>query len=308
MESNKNVAGHIAAAFTIFIWGTTFISTKVLLRVFDPVEILFFRFLIGYFALWLAAPRFLKVKEKGQEIYFVAAGLCGVTLYFLMENFALTFTLAANVGVIISIAPFFTALFNWLIFKGEKPGIRFILGFIIAMAGIYLISFRGDHSVSLNPTGDFLSVGAAIVWAAYSILTKKISGFGYGTVQTTRRIFFYGILLMIPALFFFNFRLGLDRFMDMKNLLNILFLGFGASALCFVTWNFALKRLGSVKTSAYIYAVPVITVVTSVLILNEKVTAEAVCGIGLTLAGLVMSEGRFELRPKKNACRLDAAE
>ena len=307
MESNKNVAGHIAASFTIFIWGTTFISTKVLLRVFDPVEILFIRFVIGYFALWLAAPRFLKIREKGQEFYFIAAGLCGVTLYFLMENFALTFTLAANVGVIISIAPFFTALFDWWFLKGEKPGFRFVLGFLMALTGIFLISFRGDHSVSLNPTGDILSVGAAVVWAAYSILTKKISGFGYGTVQTTRRIFFYGILLMIPALFFFDFRLGLERFADMKNLLNILFLGFGASALCFVTWNFAVKRLGSVKTSAYIYAVPVITVVTSVLILNEKVTWPAVFGIGLTLAGLVMSEGRFELRPKKIACEGEAA-
>lgn len=299
MNVKKQLTGHLAAYITIFIWGTTFISTKVLLRVFNPVEILFFRFLIGYFALWLVAPRFLRLTDKRQELYFAAAGLCGVTLYFLMENFALTFTQASNVGVIISIAPFFTALFDYWFLRGEKPGRRFFAGFLLAMAGIYLLSFRGGSSVSINPAGDILAVGAAVVWAAYSVLTKKISSFGYGTIQTTRRIFFYGVFLMIPALFLVDFSLDFSRFSDLKNLLNILFLGFGASALCFVTWNFAVGVLGSVKTSVYIYLVPVITVAASVLILKEIIGGMAVCGILLTLAGLFLSESRWPAEPQK---------
>lgn len=72
---------------------------------------------------------------------------------------------------------------------------------------------------------------------------------------------FYGILFMLPALFLFDFRIGTARFADGRNLCNLLYLGLGASALCFVTWNFAVKALGAVKTSVYIYMVPVITVV-----------------------------------------------
>ena len=87
---NKTLHGHIAAFLTILIWGTTFISTKVLLRTFEPVEILFIRFMIGYFALWCVCPRRLKISHKRQEWYFAAAGLCGVTLYYLFENIALT--------------------------------------------------------------------------------------------------------------------------------------------------------------------------------------------------------------------------
>lgn len=102
--------GHLAAFVTILIWGTTFISTKVLLRVFTPIEILLIRFLIGYAALWCVRPRKLKVTDNKQEWTFAAAGLCGITLYYLLENIALTYTLASNVGVIISIAPFFTAI------------------------------------------------------------------------------------------------------------------------------------------------------------------------------------------------------
>lgn len=95
---------------------------------------------------------------------------------------------------------------------------------------------------------------------------------------------------MIPALFAFDFRLEISRFASAVNLLNLLFLGLGASAMCFVTWNFAVKQLGAIKTSLYIYMVPVITVTASVLILKEKITPMAGVGIVLTLAGLFLSE------------------
>jgi drug/metabolite transporter (DMT)-like permease len=173
MNEQNHLYGHLAAGFSIFVWGTTFISTKVLLEAFTPLEILFFRFLIGYAALWLACPRLLRTKSKKQECLFAAAGICGVTLYFLMENFALTITLAANVSVIIAAAPFFTALFDWLFLKGEKPGPRFLAGFLIAILGISLISFQRSSGMRTNPKGDFLALAATVTWAAYSVITKK---------------------------------------------------------------------------------------------------------------------------------------
>ncbi|GLC77938.1 DMT family transporter [Lacrimispora brassicae] len=304
MNKQNHLYGHLAAGFSIFVWGTTFISTKVLLEAFTPLEILFFRFLMGYAALWLACPRLLRTKSRTQEILFAAAGICGVTLYFLMENFALTYTLAANVSVIIAVAPFFTALFDWLFLKGKKPGPRFLAGFLTAIMGISLMSFQRTSGMKLNPKGDFLALAAAVTWAAYSVITKKIGEYGHGTVVTTRRIFFYGLLFMVPSLAILPFRLGLYRFADTKNLFNILFLGLGASALCFATWNFAVKELGTVKTSVYIYAVPVITVISSMLLLREPISFQSACGIMLTLAGLMVSESKthsqgFRLRWRK---------
>ena len=104
---NTRYIGHLAALITIATWGTTFISTKVLLTGFQPLEILFFRFIMAFFALWLAYPKMLKTDKK-QEPVFMAAGLCGICLYYLLENIALTYTQASNVGVIGSTAPFFT--------------------------------------------------------------------------------------------------------------------------------------------------------------------------------------------------------
>lgn len=293
MQSRKTF-GHLAALLTIVIWGTTFISTKILLVDFQPVEILFFRFVMGFLVLLAAYPRRLKTADYKQELTFVLAGLCGICLYYLLENIALTFTLASNVGVIISVAPFFTAILAHFAMRSEeKLRSQFFIGFVVAMAGIILISFNG-RELELNPLGDLLAVVAALVWACYSILTKKISSFGYPVILSTRRTFFYGILFMIPALFLFDFQADLSRFTNITYLFNILYLGLGASALCFVTWNFAVKELGAVKTSVYIYMVPVITVVTSVLILHEQLTLLAGIGTVLTLIGLLLSEYKAE--------------
>lgn len=290
LMENRRIAGHLAAVFTILIWGTAFISTKVLLEDFMSVEILFFRFVMGYTALFLVCPHRLKTADHRQEVTFVLAGLCGICLYYLLENIALTYTMASNVGVIISVAPFFTAVLSHLFMKPEgKLRINFLIGFVVAMAGVSLISFNG-RELELNPIGDILAVLASFMWACYSILTRKISSFGYPVILTTRRTFFYGILFMVPALFFFDFKMGAKRFTDMTVLLNLLYLGLGASALCFVTWNFAVKVLGAVKTSVYIYMVPVITVVTSMLVLKEPVTWVSVAGTVLAVAGLSLSE------------------
>lgn len=232
---------------------------------FKPVEILFFRFIMGFLVLLIICPHRLKGVEWKQETTFIASGLSGICLYYLLENIALTYTLASNVDVIISVAPFFTAILAHGFMKSEeKLRVNFFVGLIVAIAGIILISFNGSK-LELKPKGDILAIIAAFVWAFYSILTKKISSYGYPVILTTRRTFFYGILFMIPTLLFFDFNIELSRFTNITYLLNILYLGLGASALCFVTWNFAVKILGAVKTSVYIYMVPVITVVTSVV-------------------------------------------
>lgn len=289
MESRKTF-GHLAALLTIVIWGTTFISTKILLADFQPAEILFFRFVMGYFVLLAVYPHKLNTADYKQEWTFALAGLCGICLYYLLENIALTFTLASNVGVIISVAPFFTAILAHLAMKSEeKLRSQFFIGFVVAMAGIVLISFHG-RELELNPFGDLLAAAASLVWACYSVLTRKISSFGYPVILSTRRTFFYGILFMIPALFVFDFQADLSRFTNITYLFNILYLGLGASALCFVTWNFAVKELGAVKTSVYIYMVPVITVAASALILYEPLTLLAGTGTILTLTGLFLSE------------------
>ncbi len=295
--------GHLAALVTILIWGTTYVSTKVLLESFSPIEILFTRFLIGFLVLCLIFPSRLRLRNRGEVYLFIAAGIAGITLYYLLENIALTMTTASNAGVIIALAPFFTAYLSYWFLKTNRPGVLFHIGFLFAITGLCLISLGGDNTVSLNLQGDLLAALAALVWAVYSVLVRKIGALGYNPIQATRRIFLYGLIGMLPAVALMDFRLGLERFADSVNLANILFLGFGASALCFVTWNTAVKLLGAVKTSVYIYLSPVVTVISASIVLDEPMTRVMIIGTCLTLAGLWLSETKslkWPFRRKKS--------
>jgi len=282
-------AAHLTALATILIWGTTYISTKVLLRDFTPIEILFLRFVLGLGVLSLVRQK-LPFRNWREERLYLGAGLTGVTLYFLLENIALTLTSASNVGVLVTTAPFFTALLSYLFLREEHLEARFFLGFVLALAGVALLSHSSCVTLKLNPLGDLLALSAALVWAVYSVLMKKIGRLGHPMIGCTRRTFFYGLVFMVPALFILDFSPAWGKLAKPVNLCNFLFLGIGASALCFASWNWAVKILGAVRTSVYIYLVPAVTVATAVAVLDERITIPAACGMALALAGLALSE------------------
>lgn len=288
----EEFAGHIAALSTIIVWGLTFISTKILLRDFTPLQILFVRFLIGWLALWAVAPVKIRQGDKKAIALFAGAGFTGVTLYFLLENVALTISFASNVGVIVTVAPFFTGLLAWKFLASEKPGANFFIGFLTAMIGIAMISFNGT-AFQMSPAGDLLALLAALSWAIYSILTRKLAALGNGSLATTRGIFFWGLVFMLPIIFFKGLNINPEALTRPANIANLLFLGLWASAICFATWTFSLKCLGAVKTSAYIYLVPVVTVFAAAIVLHEPITWLSAGGALLTIAGLVLAEVKF---------------
>ena len=292
MQDKKQLSGHIMALFSVLVWGTTFVSTKVLLRTFSPVEIMVTRFALGFAALLLAGRGWLRLQKPRHEWYFAAAGLTGVTLYFLMENIALTYASASLIGVLVSVAPLFTAVAVRLLLGGEPMSRYFFAGFALAIAGVAVVSFSGVSEMHFSPVGAVLAVLAAAVWGFYSAIVRKIGTFGYQTVPATCRVFFYGLLFLVPAAIWDGFPGGLAAWFTPLHLANLLVLGLCASALCFVTWNRAVHLLGALKTSVYVYIVPVITILSSAIVLHERLTPLMAVGTLLALGGLFLSEKR----------------
>lgn len=187
-------------------------------------------------------------------------------------------------------APFFVAVMVSIFFKNEKPQSNFYIGFLIAIVGVILISMNGQRSLHLNPLGDFLAFLAMISWGMYSALAKKISEWNYPMIAVTRRIYFYGILFLIPVALWEGASWDMAYIREPEIVLNFLFLGFGASAMGFFVWNLSTKWIGALKTSVYIYLSPVITVILSMVILGEKLTMPSIIGAAFILTGLLVSQ------------------
>lgn len=292
--TDKKLFLNLLALITVVIWATTFISSKILLNTFTPLEVMFYRFVIAYIILLIIHPKFHKIQSIKEESMFLLAGIAGGSLYFLTENTAVKISQVSNVSLIVATAPILTALLAHFFTKGEKLSKNLFLGFIVAISGVFLVIFNGNFMLKLNPLGDILALGAAISWSIYSITTKKF-GSKYNTLYLTRKIFFYALLTMIPFLFTADFTFDVDKILTFKSLSNLLFLGIVASSLCYVVWNYAVDKLGVVKTNNYIYLIPAITLIFSVLILNEKMTLYSSLGAILIFLGVYISEHGFKI-------------
>lgn len=272
----------------IVIWSTTFVSTKILLQVLTPVEIMFYRYVLAYLVLLAVYPKRHSSGGLREELLFCGAGICGGTLYFLTENYALKYTLASNVGLLVATAPMLTAIVAHFLIKNEPFNRSLGLGFLVAFIGAFLVIFNGHFVLKLNPYGDFLAIAAACSWAFYSILVKKI-GNRYNSIYITRKIFFYSLLTMLPILFVTDFHWELSRLYSIPVIANLLFLGILASSVCFLLWSKVIWNLGAVQANNFIYLVPLVTMLASIIVLSEPVTPFAVLGGLFILAGVYIS-------------------
>jgi len=288
-QGTQHLIGHMFALFTAFIWGVTFVSTKLLLATYTPLAIMMLRFSLAYIGLWLIHPKFYGFKNFKEESVFFVAGLTGVSGYFFLENSALIYTSVSNTGLILSAAPLFVAIVTHLFTPDEKFHLNLLLGFLLAMVGVALVIFNGQIYLKVNPWGDFLAILSAVIWAFYSLMIKKMNQ-SYSPVYLTRRTFFYGILIGIVMIAVLEGGLDITKITLRLNWMHIIFLGLLASATCYVLWNAAIRRIGAVKTSNYIYLMPVFTMIASAIVLKEKITTLMIVGCLFILFGVYTSE------------------
>lgn len=253
MNAKKNYIYHIIAILVVGIWGLTFISTKVLIGYgLSPQEIFLLRFLMAYLGIWFISLRKLFADNWKDELWLLSGGVTGGSFYFLTENTALEITLATNVAFIVCTAPLLTTILSLLIYKREKATAALIGGSLLALVGVALVVYNGHFVLKISPLGDFLTLLAAFSWAFYSLIMKKMSG-RYRTAFITRKIFFYGVLTILPVFLVRPWQFSLSGFLQPAVWMNLLFLGVLASLICFVVWNMILKKLGTVRASNYIY-------------------------------------------------------
>ena len=289
MQNNKTIWYHITALIVALTWGGTFINSKILiLHGMSPTEIFVVRFLLAYICIWFISPKRLFCQNWKDELRMLLLGITGGSLYFVTENMAVGLTYVNNVSFIVSTAPLITTLFALVVYREFKAGWRLIAGSILALMGVGIVIFNGQVVLRLNPIGDLLALGSAVSWAVYSLLIRKVSQ-NYNAVFLTRKVFFYGLITMLPVFAVKPWQFPLRDFLKPEIYGNALFLGIVASFLCFALWSWAIEKLGALKTTNYTYLNPLTTIVASAIFLDEPMTVIAYIGSGMILGGVILA-------------------
>ena len=284
---------HIVAFLTVAVWGTTFVWTKLLIiNGLSPAQIFTLRFIIAYvlltgFSLWRGRHKWLSDNWR-DELTMMALGLTGRSMYFLTEKESLRFTTATNTSLIVCSCPLFAMLIIALFYKSERFGRLQALGSLLALIGMAAVVLNGHFVLHLSPLGDTLAFSACICWALYTLLMKPVMG-RYPAMFITRKVFFYGILTILPYYIFVPDMPSLDVLMRPEVALNLLFLGSVASMLCYLTWSWCMKGLGAVICTNWVYVNPITTIIAAWLILDEQITVYFLIGSILIIAGMYLS-------------------
>lgn len=287
-ESKKNhLLVHLGALFAVSVWGTSFVSTKVLLdNGLHAVEIYIYRFLLAYIIMLCCCHKKMFANSLRDEFLLAICGICGGSIYFIAENTALNYTLTSNVSLITTLAPLLTTLLIGALYRNERPGLWVYLGSLIALAGVACIIFKSGFNLKVMPLGDFLALAAAFSWAIYAVVLRKINA-TYSATFITRKTFFYGLLTALPFLAFEPQICPPSVLLKPVVMGNIVFLGIVASLLCYLIWAQTIKRLGAIKASNYLYVQPVVTMIFSAIVFeNDPITFVGCIGCILIIGGV----------------------
>lgn len=288
---SNQVLGHLTALLVVMIWGETFVSTKMLLNAgLMPADIFFYRFLLAYVLTWFVSYKRLFCRNLTDELTTFALGVLGGSLYFLTENMALVYSTASNVAILLSSCPLITALLLSIFYKSERLSKKQIFGSLLAFLGMVMVVLNGQLILHLNPRGDALAIGAAVCWAFYSLLIKRVMH-KYSSWFITRKVFFYGLLTILPYYALVS-PLNTDVSILTRPVVygNLLYLGSVASMFCYIMWNWTLSKLGAVKATNYLYLQSLFTMVFASLILHERITWMAIAGAAILILGMIRAE------------------
>jgi len=295
LKSNNRLLYHFVAFIIVAIWGSTFVFTKMLLLAgLSPAQIFTLRFIIAYVLLMgysLSKRSFRLFSDNWRdELLMLVLGITGGSVYFLAENAAMLFTTATNTSLIVCSCPLFAMLLFAVVYRHSEHISKVqALGSVLACMGMAVVVLNGHFVLHLSPLGDLLAFAACLCWAVYSLLMKPATE-KYSTLFITRKVFFYGLLTIIPYYLIVPGFPSLDVLLRSDVLWNLLFLGVVASMICYVAWNWVISRLGAVVATNWVYFNPITTILFAWWLLHEQITIWFLLGTVFILVGMYLAD------------------
>jgi drug/metabolite transporter (DMT)-like permease len=284
----KSLYGLTAGLTAASIWGGMYVVSKVVMETIPPFTLITLRLVLGIAVLYaiiswrgginISSPLFWQVLRVG----FVGYGI-SIGFQFVGTNLST----AANGSLVTSATPAFVLLFAAIILK-ERITIRRLLALIIASLGV--IAVIDPRTAQLNPGlfwGNISLVLAAITWALYSVLIRKVTR-DVDVLTTSLIAFMGGLVVCVPLSGLELTRAGVGMITP-GVIAGVLFLGIISTALAMFLWNTAFAELPAGTASLTFFAQPVVGTILGVIFLGDQITPLFIIGGVLIGIGILIS-------------------
>jgi drug/metabolite transporter (DMT)-like permease len=292
-QGKQVLTGISLAVLATLIWSGNFIIARGVINDIPPVTLAFYRWLSATVILLPFAWKNLKSRiplVKKHFWYFFLAAATGVSMFNTFVYIAGHHTTAINMALLgTSSSPVISVILAAIFLKEKITSLR-IAGMIVCITGILFLLSQGNFSNLLTfrfSKGDDWVMAAALTFAIYNILVKKKPA-AMHSVHFLFIIFLMGTLFLIPF-YWVEWKNQGGIAADIPNLSAILYLGLGASVICFLMWNKAIAILGAGRAALFGNLIPVFSSLEAVLLLHEKITLVHILSFILVVGGLVLA-------------------
>ena len=256
----------------VLFWGTSFVATKVALRSFSPMTVIWLRMMVATVAFAPFWPRIAKPRyQRGDWKLLAVTALLMPCLYYALEGYAILYTTSSQAGVISAIVPLLVSAGAWL-FLRERVGVRAAVAIAISLGGVAMLSFGGAAGgTAPNPAlGNTLELLAMVAAAGSQLVIKHLSS-RYGPWLLT------GMQAVVGAVFFLPGALASGpsnwAHATPEGWASVAYLGIMVSLVAFGLYNTALAKLPASRASLSINLVPAVALIAGWLALKESLTA-----------------------------------
>ncbi|CAM4419213.1 EamA family transporter [Bacillus manliponensis] len=291
---DKNMKAISMLLIAIILWGTAIAPTKWALESIPPFTLLFLRLSLAGFICACFTFSDLKNSIINKNIPWKRMSLLsftGVAGYFMFTSVGISLTSGLHVSIIDAGLPLVTIVFS-VIFLKEKIHMNYWIGIVLGVIGVLCITLpSGDGNGEASLFGDILILFSTFLFAFYTILLKrpKEERNLSNKVFTTMTLLI-GAIMLVP---FASVEVLYNEFPKIdtwKVGLSFLYLVFGATILAYWFWNKALESISASVSGLYLNALPLVSMLASIVLLNESLTWRIAMGGSLVLVGVLWAD------------------
>jgi len=297
--------GVFCSFFSAFSWGTSHISGRWLMsnQYIDIISLCSIRYTLGGLTLLLMGlifhrKRILAVTFRDLLI-LSGLGFLGIVAHTTLLLAGQGSTSATNTSLILSLSP--VMIMFIALFLGHKIGATKAAGMALSLLGclmvIGVIGENGFNYNSVNLYGDTMTFASAICWSFYVVFSAKtVTRLGGFTATTWCML--AGAIQFLLLQFFWPSETHIPAFGESTQWLVILYVILFPTVAGFYFWYEAMSRIKLSLLNIMQYLTPIVTIVLSYFILDERMTFLNIIGAVLTLFGVMVAAKVIKL-PKR---------
>jgi drug/metabolite transporter (DMT)-like permease len=310
LQDNRNQLIKIILAFAAIyiIWGTTYLGIRIAVETMPPFLMAGTRFIISGALLFVILR--LRGAPMPKRLHWRSAVIIGAFL-LVGGNGLVTWAEqqvpSSTASLVVATVPLWIALFDWLIFRGVRPGRQVTAGLILGLVGIVLL---------IGPAQVLGTAGFSLFFLLVLLLAPILWGFGslYSRgaplpedtfMATAMEMLGGGVLLLLAGLL-----TGEAGSLDIaaisaRSLAAFVYLTVFGSIIAFTAYIWLLKVVPATKVATYTYVNPVIAVFLGWLVLSEPITPTTITAVFIIVLAVVLITMR---EPKKAPLKEQANE